>query len=249
MTEFDITRNIPLIAEPGDRGGRNCPDQSELVAYARAEIGAAERSRLEAHLADCSFCLGQVGFLVREAPEELPAVPVWLLEAARGVKIRWFDQLPKPALTALASAAVLVLAVAVGLQLRVLPGSLENGRSAPPPVLESTAGVPIEGPVRNGHTALPAPQILHPREGEIVADSGGLVLWKSSPGALEYTVWLVNLEGDVVWEGRSSGPSVVIPPTTKLEPGQKYFVWVEAHLETGGSVKSAAVGFRVAARE
>jgi hypothetical protein len=103
--------------------------------------------------------------------------------------------------------------------------------------------------VRNGLTGAAAPSILHPKEGVSITESRTEVLWEASPGALQYTVLLVNLEGDVVWEERTSGLSSVIPPAEELEPGQKYFVWVEAHLQTGGSLKSEVVGFRVALRE
>ena len=249
MSDFDITRLIPLLADSGAGSGRNCPEHAQLVAYSEAKLGDAQRTRFETHLADCGFCLGQVGFLVREAHNETPAVPNRLLDAARGVRVRWFDQLPKPALVPLASAAALILAVAVGLQLNLVPGPGGVSRPASDPALESTTGPANPGAVRNGLTGVAAPRILHPREGESIAESWTAVRWETCPGALGYTVQIVNLEGDVVWEERSSGLSAVVPPENALESGQRYFVWVEAHLQTGGSLKSTAVGFGVAARE
>ncbi len=119
MTDFDITRQISLMADSGAKSGRNCPEHAQLVAYSEAKLGDAERTRFETHLADCSFCLGQIGFLAREAHDEMPAVPNRLLNAVHGEKVRWFDQVPKPALLPLASAAAVILAVAVGLQMNV----------------------------------------------------------------------------------------------------------------------------------
>ncbi len=249
MTDLDITRQISLLADSGAKSGRNCPEHAQLVAYSEAKLGDSERTRFETHLADCGFCLGQVGFLAREAHNETPAVPNRFLDAARGVRVRWFDQVPKPALLPLASAAALILAIAVGLQLNVVSGPADVSRPASDPALESTTGPANRGPVRNGLTGAAAPRILHPKEGESITESRTAVLWEAYPGALQYTVLLVNLEGDVVWEERSSGLSAVVPPEKELEPGQRYFVWVEAHLQTGGSLKSAAVGFRVAVRE
>lgn len=249
MTDFDITRQISLMADSGAKSDRNCPEHAQLVAYTEAKLGDAERTRFETHLADCGFCLGQVGFLAREAHNETPAVPNRLIDAARGVKVRWFDQVPKPALTPLATAAAVILAIAVGLQLNVVSGPADVSRPASDPALESTTGPANQGPVRNGLTGAAGPRILHPKEGESITESRTTVLWETCPGALQYTVLIVNLEGDVVWEERSSGLSVVVPQEKELAPGQRYFVWVEAHLQTGGSLKSAAVGFRVAVRE
>jgi hypothetical protein len=249
MTEIDITRQIPLTADSGATRGRDCPEQAKLVAYTEARLGAEERAKLEGHLADCGFCLGQVGFLVRETSSEMPAVPGRLLDATRGVRVRWLDRFPKTALVPLASAAALILAVAVGLQLKLGPGTAEVGRPASEPAFESAPGRANRGPVRSGLAGMAAPRILHPEEGVEIAESRPEVLWEASPGALHYTVQIVNLEGDVVWEQRSSGLSAVVPPTVELEPGQRYFVWVEAQLQSGGSLKSAAVGFRIAARE
>jgi len=226
MTDLDITRQISLLADSGARSGRNCPEHARLVAYTEAKVGVAERTMLEDHLADCGFCLGQVGFLTRGADNEAPVVPNRLLNAARGVRVRWFDRVPKPALVPLASAAALILAIGVGLQLNVVSGPADVSRPASDPALESTTGL--------------ADRITAPRTE---------VLWEACPGALQYTVQIVNLEGDVVWEERSSGLSAAVPPEHVLEPGRRYFVWVEAHLQTGGSLKSAAVGFRVAGRE
>ena len=249
MTGFDINRQIHLMADLGAKRGRECPRHTQLVAYTEAKLGVAERTRFEAHLADCSFCLGQVGFLARETDNETPAVPSRLLDAARGVRVRWFDRAPKPVLAPLASAAALILAVAVGLQLNVVSGPADASRPASDPALESTTGPANRGSVRNGLNGAAGPRILHPKEGESIAESRTTVLWEACPGALQYTVLIVNLEGDVVWEERSSGLSAVVPPEKELEHGQRYFVWVEAHLQTGGSLKSAAVGFRVAVRE
>jgi len=249
MTDFGIARQIPLIADSGAASGRNCPEQAELVAYLEALLGAEKRAKLEGHLADCSFCLGQVGFLVREADDEIPAVPSRLLDAARGVRVRWFDRVPKPVLTPLAAAAALILAVAVGLQLDHVSGPVDVSRPASDPALESTTSPANRGPVRNGLTNAAAPRILHPKEGESITEFRAVVHWEASPGALLYTAQIVNLEGDVVWEERLPGLSAAVPPEQVLEPGRRYFVWVEAHLQTGGSLKSAVVGFRVAGRE
>ena len=56
---------------------------------------------------------------------------------------------------------------------------------------------------------------------------------------------IVTEEGNVVWSGRADGTSTRLPAGHGLQAGQKYFVWVRAHLSGGGTVKSPAVPFRV----
>ena len=46
MNDFDIARQIPLIADSGAASGRNCPEQAELVAYLEALLGAEKRTKL-----------------------------------------------------------------------------------------------------------------------------------------------------------------------------------------------------------
>jgi negative regulator of sigma E activity len=56
----------------------------------------------------------------------------------------------------LASAAAVILAVAVGLQMNVFSGPADVSRTASDPALESTTGPGNRGPVRNGQN--PGPQ-------------------------------------------------------------------------------------------
>ena len=59
-------------------------------------------------------------------------------------------------------------------------------------------------------------------------------------------VQLVDSRGDVAWEGRTEGTRLAVPPAAALTPGQRYFAWVIAHLSSGATVRSPAVGFRLA---
>jgi hypothetical protein len=236
--DSDITRQIPLVADSGTRPGRDCPDLTVLAAYAESTLGDAGRTVLESHLADCGYCLGQVGFLVREAGKEQPAVPSHLLDAVQASQAGWRRWLPRPALTALAAAASVLLLVAVGTRIDW------SGQADP-------AGAPAaQGAehriVRNGSVPSSRPQILEPREGDSIGPAEAAIAWQETPQALQYTVLLVDLQGDVIWEGHAAETRTRIP-AAGLVPGQRYFVWVEAHLRDGGSLKSSPVGFLVAA--
>ena len=70
-------------------------------------------------------------------------------------------------------------------------------------------------------------------------------VWRRVPGAVYYDIHIVTEEGNVVWSGKAEGTSTRLPAGHGLQTGQKYFVWVRAHLSGGGTVKSPAVPFRV----
>src|ERR1039458_6767552 len=53
----------------------NCPQDSQIAAYADHQLAGPARDRVEAHLADCDFCRDQVGYLIRCANTTLPEPP------------------------------------------------------------------------------------------------------------------------------------------------------------------------------
>jgi hypothetical protein len=85
-----------------------------------------------------------------------------------------------------------------------------------------------------------------PSDGDVLARPLVEVRWSTSQGALQYAVQVLSLEGDLVWEGLTDEERTQIPPNVQLEPGMKYFVWVEAQLRNGGTSRSGVVAFRVA---
>jgi hypothetical protein len=40
--------------------GKNCPDNQDLIDYLQNNLDEEKRKSLESHIADCSFCLGQI---------------------------------------------------------------------------------------------------------------------------------------------------------------------------------------------
>jgi hypothetical protein len=246
IDESDITRQIPLVAGSGSRRGARCPTPGQLAAYADTRLDATARARVEEHLADCTYCLGQVGFLVRELREtEARPVPSRLIDTARERPSRWFRLVPVPALAALAATALLLVVGFVWQPDRGLapfspagPGAERSGRAS--------TTVPMDRTVRNGGLAAVAPRILLPVDGEVVGQLPMEIRWSSSPGALQYSVQVLSLAGDLVWEGSSAGEATVVPSAVAFEPGQRYYVWVEARLPSGATSKSDAVAFRVA---
>jgi hypothetical protein len=112
--------------------------------------------------------------------------------------------------------------------------------------IATPSGTSAEHPVRTGHGAAGAPRIVRPVEGESVSRNAVELRWEEGPGALFYTVQVVDPKGDVVWEGRTEDTRLKVPASAPLEPGRPYFAWVLAHLRSGATVRSPALGFRLA---
>lgn len=108
------------------------------------------------------------------------------------------------------------------------------------------SAVPVERLVRNGPGETDSPWLVRPSEGELVARGSLALAWRGVPEALFYTVEIVDPNGDVAWEGRSESTRLAVPAGAPLVPGRPYFAWVLAHLRSGATVRSPAVGFRLA---
>ena len=255
-------------AEPAERT-RHCPDEAGLAAFAESRIEAALRERIEAHVAGCAYCLGQVAFLVR-AQEMETGVPVPARLLARAQELvperRSFWLVPAWRWAA-ATAAMAVLVVVVTLNLRepaplpltVAPAPTKSQPAAPPrvgaPQTQAPAttpgkpatSAPAPGPrqTRRAAPAAAAPEILSPREGADVARSGLEIRWQPVAGSLYYEVHVVSAQGDLLWQHRVEGTSAQIPREVTLREGEQLFAWVRAHLPDGRTIKGQAIGFRI----
>lgn len=236
---------FPTALRPGPsagaRKGWRCPDEARLASWAEGTLPEAARSYLETHVADCAFCRGQLGFLARAADlGPPPSVPARLLAAARGERAPLLGRL-RP-VTAAAAGATLLLALFVA---GPWPGFSGAGPASGPG--DTASAPPLSArEVRSAPAADAAPRIVLPEEGQAVPRARLALRWRSTPDALFYTVQVVDADGDVAWEGRSGGTSLSVPAATPLAPGRPYFVWVIAHLPSGATVPSPAVGFRLA---
>ena len=77
MDEKEVRKLLHARSSPHLRRGRSCPDEIQLAAYVAQKLNAADKNVMERHLADCDYCLSQVGFLTQSADwpnsEEVPA--------------------------------------------------------------------------------------------------------------------------------------------------------------------------------
>ncbi len=243
MSDHDLTRLIAPASSDCAGRGPCCPDEAQLAGYVGGTIACPERETVRLHLADCAYCRGQVGFLVRaERPGPEPAVPARLLEGARE-RSWWAGRLsPVAVAAAVVGMALALVMVASRERQQAVPG-IGTGPGA---AVATPFGTMPGRSLRTGPNNVGAPLIVRPAEGQIVARGALDLQWEEAPGALFYTVQVVDPRGDIVWEGRAEGTQLQVPSAAPLVPGQGYFAWVLAHLRSGATVRSAAVGFRVA---
>ena len=111
MKDHDLSSVLSIGSPSGSRRTWRCPDEARITAFVRGELPAERRQALHGHLADCAFCRGQVGFLVRaERIDPSPvSVPGHLLARARGERSHGCAAL-RPA-TVLVAGCTLVLAL------------------------------------------------------------------------------------------------------------------------------------------
>lgn len=232
MSDDRFPATLPPAGAPGARKGWRCPGDETLAAWADGTLPGPLRAKLEGHVADCAFCRGQLGFLARAADlGPPPAVPAHLLAAARGERGPLLLRL-RPA-TLLAAGAGLLLALFVASPFAGLSGGRPDGPGAG---REVRSDAPLD----------PSPRLLRPAEGESVAPAALALRWTATPHALFYTVQVVDADGDVAWEGRAEATALSVPATAPLVSGRTYYAWVFAHLPSGATVPSPAVGFRLA---
>jgi hypothetical protein len=244
MSDHDLTCLIPpTSADCGGHGWR-CPDDAQLAAFVEGRMSGRDREAVMLHLADCAFCRGQVGFLVRvEKLDPPPPAPTHLLAMAQAERSWWVGRLrPAGVAAALLGMALALMLVASRERHTLFPPAGQRPGSA----MSAPSGGVGERPLRTGHGANSAPRIVEPVEGQSVSRKEVELRWEEVSGALFYTVQVVDPQGDVVWEGHAEGAHLKVPRTALLAPGRAYFAWVLAHLRSGATVRSSAVGFRVA---
>jgi len=231
-----------------------CPDEAQLAAYVDGRSDVQTREHLEQHLADCDFCLGQVGFLARaEAAAVLENVPELLLARAKELAPSAGEAVLKPAWRwAAVAAATACLVLVVALRRPHVPAPSLPPRP-PAPTVEAPSppsGPALEAPgapetVRRTPKGAVLLTLLFPSDGSILSSKDLEFRWKPVRHSLFYDVRVVTAEGDLLWEGRAEASQARLPDHVHLQPGRKYFVWVRAYLAEGKTLKSAVVGFSV----
>ena len=253
----------------------SCPTESDLLDYVAQRLAGTGRNQLEAHLAGCRQCLWQVAAMARTELEALPPVsPEWRdavrqAEALVGEPPQtrragwWLAPAWRYGLASAAAAALVLLAVGffwyagrdtlppVPNQAQVPAG--EPSPAPPPPRGEEPTLLAQQKPLhqstpqvrKSPGAAQSSPQVLWPQEGKQVAREELEIRWKAVPGAHLYEVTVLNRSGDVVWEAQAPGDRLRVPDEVELRVGERYFIWVTAHVKGNGTVRSPSVAFEI----
>jgi len=224
-------------AEPGAGASADCLSPERLAAYQDGVLHGGERADAEAHFADCDRCLYQLAALGRAAAtgDAEYGVPATLVARARGLYTPPAKEPPPPRwrwTVPLAAAAVLLLSISVALI--PSPGTNAEPEAAIAPQTR-----------RAGHELL-QPRLLAPAEGSVVQPAEQVFRWTEVPGTQFYDVRLVSLDGDLLLRERVDSTRWLIPGSLQLEPGEEYYVRVDAWLNDAKYLSSEYRVFRVA---
>jgi hypothetical protein len=89
MEDTEIKKLLRVQSRLAGRRGWRCPDEVQLAAYVAQRLSSSARNSIEAHVADCDFCLSQVAFLTQSADwANSVDVPANLLSGARSLVAR-----------------------------------------------------------------------------------------------------------------------------------------------------------------
>jgi hypothetical protein len=235
MTPEDLPSLLSAsLTEPSGRGAE-CPDEHQIAAYVDGALPTAIRGGLEAHLADCDYCLTLVGLLSRERE-------MYTNEPVSNHKVPRADELARPeprvgtrSVPQWAAAAVVVIAMAA--LIRVTQPSGPAGSRTDD----------LDAPTaRSAAATAPGLTLLSPTPGVDVNSGQLTVRWTPVPGTRYYDVRVVTDAGDVITEEHVGGTEWSLSDPAVLQPGAEYFVHVDAVIADDKTVSSEHVAFRVA---
>ena len=230
MNIRNVIRALRNTADPLPARGEDCLPSATLAGYLDRELGEGERAVAEAHLADCDYCLGQVAALSRSREDRQSAgVPASIREAAE--RLAGGPPQSRPAVPRWAMAAVVVLAVG-------LFGVLLAPRGGPEPD-------PGERQTRYAEQPSLQPTLLAPPEGSVIRPLEQVFRWSEVPGSLFYDVRLVSPDGDLLLRERVEDTRWLIPEAVALQPGEEYYVRIDAYLSDAKYLSSEHVVFTV----
>lgn len=211
--------------------GEDCLAPEQLAAFFDGGLCTADRAEAEEHLADCDYCLGQAALITRSRGDSAAAgVPSSISSQAQSVGQRRAAA-PRRRLLSWALAAVLVLTVGMfAVQLAPINPAgdtepLRQTRLADPKALQ--------------------PRLLAPAEGSVISPLEQVFRWNEVEGSLYYDVRLVDPDGNLVLRERVASTRWLIPETVLLEPGEEYFVRIDAYLSDAKFLSSEHVVFTV----
>jgi len=248
MADDDLLVRYPQGVDGSTRRGWGCPGDGVIAAYLEGVVNAADRNRIESHLADCGYCRSLVADVVTMQRLDPPALPLGLtqraiaLVAPRARRGRWI-LLPAAAMAGVAFMVIASLMLRSPRQLVVpvpsAPAAPLIAKSEPAPTRP-----PVVDMVRRLTSAVALPSLVFPKPDEVVTRDRLVFNWKAVPRSRYYELHVVTPEGEPVWEAQSQTAFLKVPSNVGLTDGS-YFVWISAYLDDGRVQKSSVIRFQV----
>ncbi|MDX1644931.1 MAG: zf-HC2 domain-containing protein [Thermoanaerobaculia bacterium] len=220
-----------------------CLDETALAALVDGRLPGAERHEVEAHLADCGWCVRRLALLASLSQEEAGGEPLPRAQRAAATLVGAAGSRAIPVRWAVAAAAVVAVAAGgLGWQL----AEMRHG-SQPPPAEQSSAvgSTRAEPSVRDatarGVDERTAIDLLAPVGSSMVLDRQRRIRWSGVPESLRYTVTVSTADGTPLWEGESTRTEIRLPMALDLAPAETHFVQVRAHLPDGRTLRSGHI--------
>lgn len=227
-------------------GGRHCPKEQQLAAYADRQLIEEERYQVEHHLADCHACAQQVAFLARTAPEDDSEVTPQLLSKALALgRPAESRQIPLWALVAsgAAAAAILVMSTIQVPRQKVIAYVPHPGRVAPSPAAAKPAINDAGSGARLRGSKDKTSPFIYPVAGQRVVSDHPVFRWSSSDQAESYEIELLTDSGTFVWSTRVRRSQVTLPSNIRLIAGRTYYLRLTIHQKNGTTQRIRAMGF------
>jgi len=213
--------------EPRDR--RSCPPPEHLQQLVHREGAESARLAVLDHVMSCGACRKEFDMLnaLVHAKTETEA-------SARGSRIHIFGSRPvRWAVTAIAASVALAVSVQV-IQHRHQPDVLRDAEQKTP--FSRTHGTTGSYPV----------SLITPTSATINVASGVTFSWHPTPGALRYTVEVLDVDGAAVFSTSTNDTAVVFPNAAqKLNTSTHYQWWVRAANASGVEQRSELRELRV----
>lgn len=231
----DQTHTDLLRLQSLDPGGITafCPEDQQIAEYFDGDLGSSERDTLERHLADCRYCLARVGVMNRlQQSDTACRVPENLLATAKQLQNRIP---PKPVRRVPAWAAAAVIIMALATMFAYNQKESENAVFSMPGA-DLTTGEPTSQ-LRRIKPESAYLDVLTPATGAEIAP-GEPVRWAAVPGSLDYSIFILNLAGDVLWTERLDQNEWLMRNFPQSDEKQAFYVRIEAHLADGRTIRS-----------
>lgn len=242
MNSEDLTNDFRIPPRLPTEPGPECADAVDLAAAVAGLLPGARRERLIHHAADCNHCLSRLAELVRL--EHAPPASVPELLRARAGRLVAAERPQRAShrvgLQRWAMAAVVVLAVGLVLGRQwTTPGDVRApAEQHPDPAVGAMERRSID-------RAALRPRILAPAAEATLDVTKADIRWTPVDGSLYYEVRVLSDDGRVLWHERVTDTASVLPAKLMLQPGEEYFVRVDAYLAEAMSVSSPHVVFTV----